>query len=56
MILFFFETMGPFFFLEEDVFDFLRLVAMNKNKPLSYKFTLPNKDWDFLFRIFLGCR
>ena len=41
MILFFFDILNPCFFFEEAVFDFLRLVAMNKNKPLSYKFTLP---------------
>lgn len=41
MILFFFDTLNPCFFFEAEVFDFLRLVAINKNKPLSYKFTLP---------------
>ena len=30
MILFFFETLKVFFFLEDEAFDFLRLVAMNK--------------------------
>ena len=48
MILFFFETIGPFFFLEGEVFDFLRLVAMKENNPLRYKFTLPDKERDFL--------
>ena len=52
MILFFFDILNPRFFLEEAVLDFLRLVAMNENKPLSYKFTLPKGVGDVLLKNF----
>ena len=52
MILFFFDIFNPCFFLEEADLDFLRLVAMNENKALSYKFTLPKGVGDVLLKNF----
>jgi len=52
MILFFFDIVNVCFFFEEAVFDFLRLLAMNENKRLSYKFTLPSRVGNDLWEDF----